>query len=391
MHKDAIHLNGFEHRDVHNLYGMAFHMATAQGLVERNAGHNVRPFVLSRAAFAGTQRFGAIWTGDNTADWGHLRASQPMIMSLGLGGIAFAGADVGGFFGNPDGELLSRWYQAAAFQPFFRSHAHLDSKRREPWVYTEPHFGVMRDAVRTRYQLLPYLYTLFYETSLTGVPVMRPTWFEFPEDTGAFDLDEQFMLGGAMLVRPVLHPGVKSVQVYLPASSVWYVYDAALQGMTNSVPSVSRDVTAQDIPVFLRGGSIIVRQDRLRRSTVAMQNDPFTLLVALDVQGQAEGQLYWDDGLSFDYARVPGSFAYRSLRMSNGVLSNAPVHADAKPWDGFVNKVERIIIAGVVAAPRRVHCAERELEWDFDAAHHFLVLRRPDLKMGDDWKITVVE
>lgn len=103
-------------------------MATDQGLRERNEGHNQRPFVLSRAAFAGTQRYGAIWTGDNTGDWEHLRAGQPMVMSLGLAGITFGGADVGGFFGNPDGELLARWYQAGAFYPFFRAHAHLDSK-----------------------------------------------------------------------------------------------------------------------------------------------------------------------------------------------------------------------------------------------------------------------
>ncbi|CAN0877416.1 Probable glucan 1,3-alpha-glucosidase [Linum grandiflorum] len=134
MPRDALHFGGVEHRELHNAYGYYYHMATSIGLVKRGDG-NDRPFVLSRAFFAGTQRFGSVWTGDNTADWDHLRASVPMLLTLGLSGISFSGADVGGFFGNPEPELLVRWYQLGAFYPFFRAHAHQDTKRREPWLF----------------------------------------------------------------------------------------------------------------------------------------------------------------------------------------------------------------------------------------------------------------
>ena len=132
MPKDATSIAGVEHREWHNLYGFYQQMATSRGLVERHADQNERPFVLSRAYFAGSQRYGAMWTGDNEAKWGHLAIATPMLLTQGIAGFAFSGADVGGFFGNPSTELLVRWYQAAAYQPFFRAHAHLETKRREP-------------------------------------------------------------------------------------------------------------------------------------------------------------------------------------------------------------------------------------------------------------------
>ncbi|KAF8377060.1 hypothetical protein HHK36_030433 [Tetracentron sinense] len=143
MPRDALHYGGVEHRELHNAYGYYFHMASADGLLRRGDGKD-RPFVLSRAIFPGSQRHGAIWTGDNSADWDHLRVSVPMILTLGLTGMSFtgdgyiyiyAGADVGGFFGNPEPELLVRWYQLGAYYPFFRAHAHHDTKRREPWLF----------------------------------------------------------------------------------------------------------------------------------------------------------------------------------------------------------------------------------------------------------------
>lgn len=136
---------------------------------------NIYRVFICRSAFAGSQRISAIWTGDNMAEWGHLEASVPMCLSLSIAGMSFCGADVGGFFKNPDGELFVRWYQAAAFQPFFRSHAHIDTKRREPWLYNESEMKLIRAAIRTRYSFLPFWYTLFYEGTQTGLPPMRPS------------------------------------------------------------------------------------------------------------------------------------------------------------------------------------------------------------------------
>lgn len=143
-----------------------------------------------------------------------------MLLTIGISGLPFSGADVGGFFGNPDADLLTRWYQVGAFQPFFRGHAHIDTKRREPWLFGEPYTTHIRAAIRTRYALLPYLYTLFHEASVSGMPVMRPMFVEFPEDDATFSMGDQFMLGPAILVKPVCQKDQTFVSVYLPKASV---------------------------------------------------------------------------------------------------------------------------------------------------------------------------
>jgi alpha 1,3-glucosidase len=173
MQKDLRNLNGEEHREWHNLYGMLFQRSTAEGLVKRNKDENIRPFVLSRAFFAGSQKYGAIWTGDNAAEWSHLEIAAPMLLSLNVGALSFVGADVGGFFGNTDAELMTRWMQAGAYTPFFRGHAHHDAKRREPWMFGDETMIRLRKAATARYALLPFWYTMFREAGVTGMPVMR--------------------------------------------------------------------------------------------------------------------------------------------------------------------------------------------------------------------------
>ena len=167
MHKDARSIAGVEHRDWHNLYGFYQTMATAEGQLRRTPDRNARTFVLSRAFFAGSQRFAAIWTGDNEAKWEHLRAAAPMLLTIGVSGLTFAGADVGGFFKHPTPELMTRWYQAGSFQPFFRAHAHIETPRREPWLFGEGVLATLRDVVRTRYSYLPLWYTLFAVANAT--------------------------------------------------------------------------------------------------------------------------------------------------------------------------------------------------------------------------------
>jgi len=313
MQKDLIHHGNVEHREVHNAFGMYYHAATAAGIEKRNDGE--RPFVLSRAFFAGTQRVGPIWTGDNAADWNHLRVSLPMVLTLGATGLAFSGADVGGFFGNPDGELMTRWYQTGIYYPFFRGHAHLDTKRREPWLFGEPYTALIRAAIRRRYQLMPYLYTLFEEAHRDGAPVMRPLWYEFPNDPHAAAKEDAFMLGPALLVHPVTTQGASSVEVYLPAG-VWYDYDT--NEMHAGPKTFSVAVTLADTPTFVRGGHVIVRKDRARRSTRAMTHDPFTIVVAPDESGKyAYGEVYLDDGKSYAFEEKD-AFSRRQIIFEDG-------------------------------------------------------------------------
>lgn len=174
MPKDNLHYGNWEHRDVHNLYGLTFHNATYHAVLDRlPRAKQQRPFVLTRAFFAGSQRTAAMWTGDNEAKWDHLEQAFPMLLAQGIAGMPFAGADVGGFFGNPSKELLTRWYQAGAFYPFFRAHAHIDARRREPYLAGEPYVSIIRDAIRLRYQLLPAWYTAFHRASWEGMPILR--------------------------------------------------------------------------------------------------------------------------------------------------------------------------------------------------------------------------
>lgn len=166
-----------------------------QGLIQREDPPK-RPFVLTRAYFAGSQRFGAMWTGDNMGDWPHLQSTVPMLLTNNIAGLSFSGcacqsplaavrrafltdpercatADVGGFFGNPPPEMMTRWHQIGAFSPFFRAHGHIDTKRREVYLFDQPYQGIMRDAIRLRHSLLPTFYTAFYEHSLAGLPILR--------------------------------------------------------------------------------------------------------------------------------------------------------------------------------------------------------------------------
>uniref|UniRef100_A0A8C7H374 Glucosidase II alpha subunit n=1 Tax=Oncorhynchus kisutch TaxID=8019 RepID=A0A8C7H374_ONCKI len=318
MHKDALHGN-WENRDLHNLYGLYVQMATAEGLIERSGGVE-RPFVLTRAFFAGSQRYGAVWTGDNTAEWEHLKISIPMCLSLGLVGVSFCGADVGGFFKSPSTELLVRWYQTGAYQPFFRAHAHLDTPRREPWLFGPENTALIREAVRQRYALLPYWYQLFYHAHHSGQPVMRPLWVEYPQDTATFSMDDQFLLGEDLLVHPVTEEGGRGVTAYLPGKGeVWF--DVHTFQKHNGAQNLYIPVTISSIPVFQRGGSIIPRKARVRRSSSCMEHDPYTLFVALSPKRFAQGELYIDDGHTFNFDKQK-QFIHRRLSFANKALSS---------------------------------------------------------------------
>lgn len=323
MLKDNVHYGGWEHRDVHNLYGQMQLMGTFDGLVRRSNG-NLRPFILTRAHFSGSQRYAAVWTGDNAAEWSHLEASVPMCLSLAVSGISFCGADVGGFFGNPEAELFYRWYQAGAFQPFFRSHAHIDTKRREPWLFPDDVKAIIREAIRKRYSFLPLWYTMFYEHERSGLPIMRPLLMQYPLDKNAYALDNEYMLSDKLLVRPVMQKGVNKVDVYFPSKNgdkqadIWYDVDDHRKIEKVGIEAIP--VTPTKIPVYQRGGTIMPKKERIRRSAILMHDDPYTLVVACDAAKQAKGTLYIDDEKSFEYRQ--GKYLYLEFEFKEGVLSS---------------------------------------------------------------------
>ena len=218
MPEDAVHPGGGRarlHGEVHNAYGSYMAQAAREGLARLRP--DVRPFVISRAGYAGLQRYALQWTGDNSSWWEHLWMSMPQLQNLGLSGIAWAGVDIGGFFGDCDGELLARWTEFGAFQPFCRNHSAMETTRQEPWAFGEPWESVCRSMLELRMQLLPYLYAAFEECHRTGAPVLRPLLFSYPDDPVTYTADDEFMVGSALLVAPITRPGTEHRHVYLPA------------------------------------------------------------------------------------------------------------------------------------------------------------------------------
>eukprot|EP00036_Acanthoecidae_sp_10tr_P011152 CAMPEP_0182925880 /NCGR_PEP_ID=MMETSP0105_2-20130417/10710_1 /TAXON_ID=81532 ORGANISM="Acanthoeca-like sp., Strain 10tr" /NCGR_SAMPLE_ID=MMETSP0105_2 /ASSEMBLY_ACC=CAM_ASM_000205 /LENGTH=901 /DNA_ID=CAMNT_0025063749 /DNA_START=26 /DNA_END=2731 /DNA_ORIENTATION=+ len=373
MHKDAKHLSGWEHRDVHNIYGMWQQAATAQGITERSGGSE-RPFVLSRAFFAGSQKYGAIWTGDNTADWGHLAASIPMILSVSLAGLPFAGADMGGFFGNPEDELLTRWYQVGAFQPFMRAHAHLDTQRREPYLKEGQYFDTIKASVIARYTWLPYWYTLFFESGRDGMPVMRPLWIEFPSDAKTFALENQFMVGSGLLVVPVTEAGVTSVEAYFAGDQPWYDVETALshKGGAKAIAAPLRKV-----PVFQRGGTILPRKMRQRRTSSLMHRDPFTFDVALNTSHEASGSLFIDDYHTYAY-RTAKSYIAATMAFTSDGGGYTFKYTVTEGAHSTPEWVERVRIMGIPLRPSAVTGSDgAALEFAYDETKSVLVVKKP--------------
>ncbi|MGH3090004.1 MAG: TIM-barrel domain-containing protein, partial [Rubrobacteraceae bacterium] len=222
MPDDVVHPGDGEakfHAQIHNTYGSLMAKATREGLLKlRPEG---RPFVISRAGYAGLQRHAMQWTGDNSSWWEHLWMCMPQLQNLGLSGIAWAGVDIGGFFDDSSGELLARWTEFGVFQPFCRNHSAKGTISQEPWSFGEPYETVCRRMIKLRMRLLPYLYTLFEECHRTGAPILRPLLFEYPEDETTYALDDEFLLGDALLVAPITRPGIDHRSVYLPEGT-WF-------------------------------------------------------------------------------------------------------------------------------------------------------------------------
>ena len=398
MQKDLLNLQGDEHREWHNLYGMLFQRSTMEGLIRRNKEENVRPFVLSRSFFAGSQKYGSIWTGDNGAEWSHLKIASPMLLSLNVGALSFVGADVGGFFGDTDAELMTRWMQAGAFQPFFRGHAHHDAKRREPWMFGEDTMVRLRKAAMARYALLPFWYTVFHEASVTGMPVMRTMWMNYPEIESLYPVDDQFVIGSDLLVKPVTAPGVTESLVRFPGDNVWYDAEdlvvVSRQGKQGTVHEVTVPSDIDTIPVFQRGGSIIPRKLRLRRSSHTMIRDPYTLYVALDSDGNARGHLYMDDENTFNYEKKK-EFASAEFSVEiggkDGYIRNSVTMGEGwKDISDDANKmIERIIVMGVEKHPSSVDEVGESLGFTHDSNTHVLVIRKPELSATTDWEVKI--
>lgn len=387
------------HREVHDVYGMENSRATYESLLKISPDQ--RPFVLTRATYAGGQRYSATWTGDNSATWNHLRLTTPMLENLGLSGFGMSGADGGGFIGTPSPELLTKWTELATFQPIDRNHSEKGTPHREPWVHGPEQENIRRSYIEERYKLMPYLYTAVEEMSRTGLPVLRPLFLEFPEATAdrhPLDLDagNEFLFGSDLLVAPPPFPEKPDdYSVKFPPLD-WYDYwtgerlqsQALGAGDKNAgataVMQVSVHPTLDILPVFVREGTILPMQP-LTQSTNEVPKGP--LLLRVYPGRDCKGSLYQDDGQTMAYKH--GEF----LRMQFTCESSAdsvkvhigPHAGSYHPWWSELqvdvygqNSNVTYLVAGKAATRQAV----------LDAAHHMVSITIPDDGRGSVLEIS---
>ncbi len=321
------------HAYYHNVYGMLMVRATREGVM--NVNPDKRPFVLSRANYIGGQRYGATWTGDNTANWYHVDVSIPMMLNLSLSGQPFCGPDIGGFAGDGDGAMFARWMGFGALMPFARGHTAKGNIDKEPWAFGEEVEATSRRALERRYRLIPLLYTLFEEAHRTGLPVARPTFFADPTDPALRSEDDSFLLGDNLLVAADVTPGRERVHILpKPVGGVaWRRFD--FPGF-DGVP----DGTDPDQPaLYIRPGGIIptapVHEYFGDRPD---QRDELTLLVCLDADGKAAGTLYEDAGEGWGFRE--GRYLrteYTATRMNNEIV------VQTKTIGGKMKRPDRVL------------------------------------------------
>jgi len=295
--RHSLECTGGDHRQAHNLYGLLMNRAGFEGLQRFNT--KKRPWILSRSGWAGLQRYAWCWTGDVQSSWEQLRQTVPTILGLGLSGLPFCGPDAGGYFGSPSPELYLRWLQLSAFLPLFRGHSAKRWIAREPWNFGENALNIARRTIRLRYRLLPYFYTAAWQTSQTGIPMIRPLFWIDPSDPSLWDIDDSFLLGDSFLVSPIFKKGAASRQAYLPAGK-WYSFWDRKEYIGPG--TVHLEAPLERIPVLVRNGSLI-----------PMEEGKELVLQAFG-KGDCSGKVFSDLGDGYGPWRVD-SFTY-----SNGEL-----------------------------------------------------------------------
>jgi len=278
-----------------NVFALNEARATYEGLTRLRP--NERPYIITRAGYAGIQRYSTMWTGDNTATWDAMALSIPMFESLGLSGEPFVGADAGGFIGRTNAELLTRWYEIAFLTPFCRNHAQRDAYDHEPWRFGTYYEDIIRKYLKLRYRFMPYLYNVLEEAHRTGMPIFRPLLLNYQADANTLNIDDEFMVGSDLLVAPILEPGSATRRVYLPEGT-WINYWNGAQIAGGRM--VRTEAPLDTVPLYVRGGSIIPMGPEMPYVD-ARPEDPLTFQIYPDAQGKAEVTLYEDDGISPAY------------------------------------------------------------------------------------------
>ncbi|RJE18471.1 alpha-glucosidase [Aspergillus sclerotialis] len=341
---NATHVNGVQEYDIHNLYGYQTLNATYHALLK--VWSDKRPFIIGRSTFAGSGKWAGHWGGDNASLWAYMFFSIPQALSFSLFGIPMFGVDTCGFNGNTDEELCNRWMQLSAFFPFFRNHNTLSAIPQEPYRWASV-IDASKAAMKIRYSILPYFYTLFHLAHTTGSTVMRALAWEFPNDPSLAGVDRQFLVGPSVMVVPVLEPQVDTVKGVFPGvgnGEVWY--DWYTQTAVDAKPGVNTTIPAPlgHIPVFVRGGSIVPMQEPALTTRDA-RNTSWSLLAPLSSDGTASGQLYLDDGESL-HPEDTLEVTFKAANSSLSAISHGTWKED--------NPLAKVTLLGVAKEPSTV-------------------------------------
>jgi alpha-glucosidase len=282
---------------VRNVYGLQMARATYEGTRRLMGGE--RPFVLTRAAYAGVQRYSAMWTGDNNPTDDHMLLGFRMIGAMGLCGVPYVGMDVGGFTGDPTPQLMVRWMSLGVFTPMFRNHTAKNNLQHEPWVWGEDNLKLMRHSVDLRYALLPYIYSTFYQAHETGMPVSRTLAIEDTYAPKVYDpaYQDEFFFGDNILVAPARSTD-RSVKVYLPKGE-WYRFQSGTCYQGDSTYGV--DAALDDLPVFIRAGGIIPMQHVVQ--STADKGDGILQIHVWNGTKETSFVYYEDDGNTYEFLK----------------------------------------------------------------------------------------
>ena len=365
MPGDVVHPGGGEarfHAQVHNTYGSLMVQAVREGLLRHRP--DKRPFVISRSGYSGLQRHAMQWTGDNSSWWDHLWMSMPQLMNMGLSGVAWAGVDIGGFFGDSNGELLARFAEFGVFQPFCRNHSAKGTVSQEPWAFGEPYESAYRKMVKLRMRLLPYLYTIFEESHRTGAPIVRPLLFEYPGDTTTYTVDDEFLFGDAMLVAPITRRGTEHRHVYLP-EGCWFHY---WTGERFDGPAhILAHAPLGEPAIYVKANATIPMGPEMNH-TGERPTDPLTFLL-YPTKGHGESEFYEDEGDGFDYQG--GDYARRTITCEASE-DEVTVHLGGREGSFTPERQEILLEIYRVYAPDSVRVNGEEANFQYDEEGHRL-------------------
>jgi len=298
--------NPCSHRKAHNVYGMQMARATYQGL--KKFSYPKRPFVITRAAYSGAQRYTSTWTGDNVATWEHLSIANIQAQRLCMSGFSFVGSDIGGFAEQPNGELYARWIQLGIFHPFCRTHSSGDHGDQEPWTFGTNITDIVRKFIEIRYQLLPYLYTAFWRYANEGVPILKSLVLYDQNDPHTHYRNDEFVFGEKILVCPITEANAKGRRMFFP-EGYWYNYwnSEYIEGGQE----LWVDADLDSMPIFVKEGAIIPKYP-IQQYVGEKQIDELTLDVYYK-KGKEKSELYDDAGDGFDYKK--GRFSLRTFSL----------------------------------------------------------------------------